>query len=349
MQWIVASSFHVGDGWIFGLIDSPLHRFANVEPHYRHDRSRAKAGLRDWRDYLVHALRAWRRVRAAGPRAGLVTVFPQLAVLAGAVKRLASSRRPLVAMMFNLGRTYGGLQGRLARFGLAAVDRFIVHSTSEIDEYSRWLGLPRERFVFVPLSIDEKPVTIAEDEAAPFVLSMGTAHRDYPLLTRALARLPCRAVIVAGAHALEGVDVPSNVTVLSNRSIDECHALCQRARISVVPLVDTVTAAGQVSVLEAMMFGRPVVATRCAGTVDYVRDGIDGVLVPPDDVEAMRTAIDSLWTDEVRRRAIGSAARQSALARFTFRAVALRLEAILDALARPTAVRDRALPASASR
>ena len=334
MPWVLASTFPVGADWIFGCIPGHLHRFSPVEPHYRHDRSRRSASARDWLDYLVQAVRAWWRAVRLGHTAGIVTVFPQLALLVGVIKRLTRSRRPVVAMMFNLGRTYGGLQGALARFGLQAVDRFVVHSTHEIAVYSAWLSLPAERFVFVPLSIDEKPVTVDEDVERPFVVSMGTANRDYALLMRALARTGLPATVVAGPHALEGVVVPPAVTVLSGLTIDACHVLCQRARVSVVPLRAAETAAGQVSVLEAMMFGRPIVATRCVGTVDYVRDGVDGLLVPEGDAEALGDAIERLWRDEATRTALAAAARRTALARYTFAAVAPRIEAILSGLAR---------------
>src|SRR5262249_22966131 len=42
-----------------------------------------------------------------------------------------------------------------------------------------------------------------------------------------------------------------------------------------------------VSAIEALAGGRPVVATQVGGVPDVVRDGIDGVLVEPGDVDAM--------------------------------------------------------------
>ena len=42
-----------------------------------------------------------------------------------------------------------------------------------------------------------------------------------------------------------------------------------------------------VSAIEALAGGRPVVATRVGGVPDVVRDGVDGFLVEPGDVDAM--------------------------------------------------------------
>lgn len=43
--------------------------------------------------------------------------------------------------------------------------------------------------------------------------------------------------------------------------------------------------------LEAMAVGRPVIASRVGGLVETVEDGVDGILVPPDDPAALADAI----------------------------------------------------------
>lgn len=98
-----------------------------------------------------------------------------------------------------------------------------------------------------------------------------------------------------------------------------------------MPLEALDTAAGQVTVVEGMMSGRPVIATRSVGTVDYVEPDVDGVLVDADDPVAMRRQIERLWNDAEARRAMSAAAQRSAHRKFTFRAVARQLETILDA------------------
>jgi len=64
-----------------------------------------------------------------------------------------------------------------------------------------------------------------------------------------------------------------------------------------------------VVVMEAMAVGRPVVTTRIAGIPELVRDGVDGWLVPPGDVDQLKDAMKAcLAADEADLRTMGRAA-----------------------------------------
>jgi phosphatidylinositol alpha-mannosyltransferase len=59
--------------------------------------------------------------------------------------------------------------------------------------------------------------------------------------------------------------------------------------------------------LEAMASGAPVVASRIPGYDETVRDGVDGILVPPGDADALASALIRILTDESQRRALAAA------------------------------------------
>jgi glycosyltransferase involved in cell wall biosynthesis len=63
---------------------------------------------------------------------------------------------------------------------------------------------------------------------------------------------------------------------------------------------------------EAMAYGRAVVATDVGGLQDAIEDGVDGLLVPPRDVPALRAAIERLLADAELRERLGRAAREKA-------------------------------------
>ncbi|MDY1005450.1 glycosyltransferase [Curtobacterium sp. CFBP9011] len=84
---------------------------------------------------------------------------------------------------------------------------------------------------------------------------------------------------------------------------------------------------GQV-VVEAMAAGRAVIATAAGGPSEVIRHGVDGLLVPPADVEALAGALRFLLVDPARRAELGAAARASAQ-RFSTAVIVPQLERTL--------------------
>jgi len=65
------------------------------------------------------------------------------------------------------------------------------------------------------------------------------------------------------------------------------------------------------TLLEALAVGTPVIATAVGGVPEVVRDGENGLLVPPGDVEAIAAAIERLLGDASLRVALAAAAAPS--------------------------------------
>jgi glycosyltransferase involved in cell wall biosynthesis len=93
------------------------------------------------------------------------------------------------------------------------------------------------------------------------------------------------------------------------------------------------------TLLEAMACGRPVLVSAVGGMLDVVTHGYDGLLLPPRDDQAWLEALCCVLQDVQTRERLGTAARQTALERFTPQR---ELEALL-------AVYQQALSRSASR
>jgi len=82
------------------------------------------------------------------------------------------------------------------------------------------------------------------------------------------------------------------------------------------------------SILEAMAFACPSVATRVGGIPEVVVDGETGLLRPAGDAEALARAVESLVRDPARRAALGQAAQQRARHLFSAATVLPRYEAL---------------------
>lgn len=90
---------------------------------------------------------------------------------------------------------------------------------------------------------------------------------------------------------------------------------------------------GPYAPLEAMRAGVAVVATDVVGTRDCVDHGRTGVLVPPDDPEALATAILDLLDDDAGRARLGSAGRSAVRETHSMARMAERLDAVYQGVA----------------
>jgi N-acetyl-alpha-D-glucosaminyl L-malate synthase BshA len=82
------------------------------------------------------------------------------------------------------------------------------------------------------------------------------------------------------------------------------------------------------SILEAMNFGCPSVATAVGGIPEVVETGKSGLLVPFGDADGLARAMESLITQPTRRRAMGKAAKARARALFSAAKIIPRYEAL---------------------
>jgi glycosyltransferase involved in cell wall biosynthesis len=76
--------------------------------------------------------------------------------------------------------------------------------------------------------------------------------------------------------------------------------------------------------------GRPVVATRCIGSEDYILHERTGFLVAPHDVDELRMAIQRLWDDRVLREKLGKNAAEWSAENCSDEAIGAILGRILD-------------------
>ncbi|SHL21713.1 Glycosyltransferase involved in cell wall bisynthesis [Pseudonocardia thermophila] len=85
--------------------------------------------------------------------------------------------------------------------------------------------------------------------------------------------------------------------------------------------------------IEGLAAGRAIIGTAAGGTPELVRDGVNGLLVPPGDVDALAAAMDALAGDEARVRRMGEASAAMAPA-YSLEAFLDRLESHYRAIAR---------------
>ena len=137
---------------------------------------------------------------------------------------------------------------------------------------------------------------------------------DFLLKAFAQAAIPDARLVIVGSGNEEYVKelqaiadkagISSKVTWAGHTS--DIHPLIAKADIGVCP--SRARESFGLSVVEYMAHGKPVITTNNGAQPEYITDGKDGILIAPDDIGALATAMQSLVSSE-KRQAIGKAAK----------------------------------------
>jgi hypothetical protein len=271
----------------------------------------------------------WARLRRKLSGADIVHAFSQRGfVLAGPAARMA--RIPCVWHVGGAdpGRALNSVAARMA----AAV---IVVSPSAAR------GLPSSVAV-VPNAVDPRAFdeTPASDAFHVACAARFTPEKGIDVLLRAAALLradvPDLRVLVLGGtqagheaygDALRHLASDLNVAgaVCFRGFVDEPFREWAGARVYAQP---SRREGFGLAAAEAMASGLPVVASAVGGLVDVLDDGRAGVLVPPDDAQALAVAIKGVLDDPAESARVAAAGRARAATRYTVDAMVGGVEAV---------------------
>lgn len=225
-----------------------------------------------------------------------------------------------LAFAFNFTHLPDGLRRRWIAEALRSVDRFVVPSTVERRLYARHFDLPESRFDVLLWGVKKPspPPALAPVLEGDYVCAVGGEGRDYATLMEAMRRLPhLRLVAVVRPFSLEGVAVPSNVTVLVNAPLERAHNVVERARAMVVPLRDAEVPCGHITLVSGMYLRTPMVVTDSEGVRDYVRHEDNALLCAPKDAAALAGEIERLFEDSALRERLADRAERFVVAHCT--------------------------------
>ncbi|MGZ4440847.1 MAG: glycosyltransferase family 4 protein [Gaiellaceae bacterium] len=259
-----------------------------------------------WRAALLPAFLASFR-RAAARRAGDADLVHAHWLPSGLVA--ATLGRPFVVQLWGTDVELAKRMRPLARTVLQRA-RLVICPSNALADAARKLGAGEVRVI--PSGV-EIPASVRDEAEPPEVLFAGRLSPEKGILelVEAARGMP---LVVAGDGPLRE-RVPGALGFVPH---DELGPLYERAAVVACP---SHREGFGVVCAEAMAHGRPVVAGAVGGLLDLVVDGETGLLVPPRDVGALRTALERLLGDRELRHRLGAAARERIRERFAWPAV----------------------------
>jgi len=204
---------------------------------------------------------------------------------------------------------------------ISSIDHFIAVSDflrSKMVEH----GIPETRVTTVHNFIDAS-LYQPSHEAGDYFLFFGRLERIKGIysLIEAIAPLKDVRLVIAGdgaeragvAAACQGAK-HKNIEYVGFRRGAALAELIQGARAVVAPSEWYETFG--LTLIEGFAHGRPVICTRMGGMPEVVDEGVDGVVVPPGDIEALREAVLSLWRAPAAAIEMGREGRSKVETRF---------------------------------
>ena len=252
----------------------------------------------------------------------------------GAVARrlLPAAVRPtLITSVRNKYDWYSSFQWRLKRWAALQSSRVIANSHAGGEHARLTMGLPQGAVDVVYNGVGDAPEAAASPPAsksggAVTALFVGrlVEQKNVPVLLRAMKRLRNTdtklRLLVAGDGPLRKLceqmiaelELGDRVELLGERS--DVPALMAATDFVVLP---SLREGLSNVILEAMMVGRPVIASAVGGSVELVEQMMSGLLFPSDDDAALADALRLLAGDADLRDKFGARGRQRAIEQFT--------------------------------
>jgi glycosyltransferase involved in cell wall biosynthesis len=229
-----------------------------------------------------------------------------------------------------------------------------VSENSKID-INKQMSVPLVNMTVVPVGVDHEVFRPYDDVKKKKGRLMVTSSSDVPMkglvpLLEAIAKLRVERdidLVVIGqprpkgrvAQAMTRLGLEDIVQTISGVSDEELARLYGEAEVAIVP---SLYEGFSLPAIEAMSCGVAVVATTGGALPEVVgTSGETGLLVEPNDPEALVAAIRELLDNEELRERLGANGRQRVIERFTWQVTARGTAACYDAI-----LSKKPLPAS---
>jgi glycosyltransferase involved in cell wall biosynthesis len=201
-------------------------------------------------------------------------------------------------------------------------DQIITISQAEKDELLNRLDIDPHHITAIYCPVDTDFFSPLPDSEAPgqegHIESLGLSYRDYRTLIRALQAQPeIRCYFRVGSSwvtrnwGFEPDQLPANIEIQPYVSPDVLKEKISQSRFIIVPIQNfSQWSAGCTTVQIAQAMGKAVVATDLPGLRGYMIHGETGLLVKPENPQAMAEAIDFLWNNPDIARKMGEKGRE---------------------------------------
>ena len=175
----------------------------------------------------------------------------------------------------------------------------ISHTKCQLDFYKKNLSLVNDP-IYIPFGVDTEYFHPKGIEKKEYILSFGNSLRDYNTLLKSWSKMDSHTELhLVGASPVSN-KYSKNIKVFPRMTIADLMRKIEESLFVIVPLPVQNYSHGQMSVLQSMSMGTPVVVTKVPSTIDYIEDGNGAIFVKPYDASDMYDKIKYMLDNENR-------------------------------------------------
>jgi glycosyltransferase involved in cell wall biosynthesis len=217
--------------------------------------------------------------------------------------------RPL-HIIIDVGAMNGGRDNRIETFiikqALKSHPAVIYHASIQQKFYETVFKGLIKRSQFIPFGVNTEEFYPLDLPTEDYVLSFGYSKRDYPTLLDAWQDIDTSTrLYILGDTSIIGRD---NIVSLPKSSVSVLKQYIAGSLFVVIPLPVFNYSYGQMSFLQSMAMGKPVIVTKTPGSIDYLQNAQGAFLVNPYDKADMKDKIEYLLAHKEQLSDLGNKA-----------------------------------------
>lgn len=226
----------------------------------------------------------------------------------------------------------GGKALKLMQFASKTLDGVIYHTAMQTEYYKKCHPWLLNKSKYIPFGTDaeffeqlDETKKKGKEKTTPYILSIGYNKRDWDTLIQAYEKLDTDVEL----HLLGNDSWKSNnpkINILPPVPVKEMICMIEKSLFGVLPLKWFNYSYGQMTLMQQMALGKAVIVSEVPSVKDYVDDGIDALLYPPEDVGVLAEKMKVLLENKDFREEIGLAAAKTIKEKINEKTMAAEIE-----------------------
>lgn len=200
------------------------------------------------------------------------------------------------------------------------VDSFTSVASIQCEKFAKEFNVPKDKFEFIPWGITDLAPSYKKliKKESPYFFCAGRSNRDWDIVFKSFGNtdIPCKFIYSDKSY----LDKYRNIEIRSNVPDEEYFDLSINSYCVIISIDNCNLAGGEITIINAMQFGKPVILIQDNPHNDYVFEGITGFVVPKNKKEILEIA-NKLINDHELRDVLAHNARKYYEDRFSIYSV----------------------------